>query len=262
MKPNVIVLRAPGTNCEEETALALEKAGANPEILHIWRLVERPDRFKKAKLLVIPGGFSYGDDVAAGRLLGNELRLRLKDQVMPYIRSGRFVLGICNGFQVLTAMGLLPDSQSSHQQEAALILNDSGRYEDRWVRLAFNEKSPCPFKLDDPIWVPVAHGEGKFVVNHAEILARIVKNEQIVAQYIDEEEDLAGYPHNPNGSVQNIAALCNKKGNVIGLMPHPERHINRFQHPMWTRMSEKERKTDGDGLRLFQRLIDYIRRHV
>lgn len=261
MSVKALVLRAPGTNCEVETAFALEKAGGDPEILHIWRLVEEPSILKKVKILVIPGGFSYGDDVAAGRIFANEIKLRLKEHLIQYIRSGRMVLGICNGFQVLTSMGFLPATESKFQEEAALVLNDSGRYEDRWIRLAFNPKSPSPFASDDPILVPVAHGEGKFIVNTPETLARLVKNEQILAQYVDENGELAGYPHNPNGSMKNIAAVTNKKGNVIGLMPHPERHITAYQHPSWTRLPARKRG-EGDGLRLFQRLVHYTRRHV
>jgi len=246
-----LVVRAPGTNCEHETAYALERAGAQAEIVHVWRVIEKPALLDPVKLLVIPGGFSYGDDLGAGRLLANELRMRLRESLLTFIRSRRCILGICNGFQVLTTMGLLPASEGKYQPEAALVMNDSGRYEDRWVRLRFNRESPAPFKTDDPVFLPVAHAEGKFMVKSQGVLDRLVHNHQILAQYDGD---------NPNGSVQDIAAVTNKHGNVIGIMPHPERYVTTYQHPAWTRMKNPH-KGEGDGLRLFRRLIDYLRRH-
>ncbi len=261
MNVKAIVLRAPGTNCDQETAFALEQGGADAEILHIWKLIENPRLLRKTKILVIPGGFSYGDDIAAGKLMANELKLKMKDQLEMFIKSGRLILGICNGFQVLTSMGLLPATEGGAAEEAALVLNDSSRFEDRWVHLAFNEKSPSPLKDDDPVNLPVAHGEGKLVTMSPDVLNRLIKQNQVVAQYVDEEGELAGYPHNPNGSVKNIAALCNPSGNVMGLMPHPERYLTGYQHPQWTR-SKDRRKAEGDGLRLFQRLVYYARKHA
>ena len=251
-----LVLRTAGTNCDYETVYAIEKAGAVAERIHINLFKNKEVNMNDYQLLAIPGGFSYGDDIAAGRLMANEMKYLLKQMVLEFAHSLKPVIGICNGFQVLVQTGLLPGFELVDVKElTALANNDTGRFEDRWVNLTTNKKSRCLFTegMGD-IYLPIAHGEGKFMVADEETLHRIVKQGQIVFQYVNEKGKSAGYPHNPNGSVLDIAGICNAKGNVLGMMPHPERHVTRYQHPRWTREKLKE---EGDGMALFKNAVKY-----
>jgi len=247
-----IVLRAPGTNCDVETAFAFEQAGSGVDLVHVNQLIRHERQLADYQILVIPGGFTYGDDIAAGKVLANELRLKLGEDIMRFFEVGRLVLGICNGFQVLVKAGFLPEPQNGNQPRVTLAANDSGRFECRWVRLAVNKGSPCVFTRGmESMDVPVAHGEGKFVAE-ADILPDI----NVVARYTDEQGDTeAGYPHNPNGSMDNIAGICDSSGRIFALMPHPERHIRGTQHPQWTRMGVKQY---GDGLQIFQNAVRWV----
>ncbi len=224
-----IILRTAGTNCDQETAHALRLAGADPQVVHVNRLLSKEVSLQDFDLLVIPGGFSYGDDVAAGKILANELRFKLADALEHFIRSGRRVIGICNGFQVLVKTGYLPGPAAA--QTVTLTANDSGQFQCHWVKLR-REKSACRWLNEtDMDWdLPIAHGEGKFMTQDAKTLATLEKNKQVVFRYRGA---------NPNGSVRAIAGICNAKGNVVGLMPHPERHMERTQHPEWTRRNLK-----------------------
>ena len=254
--PKILILRAAGTNCDLETANAFKLLGAQPELAHI-------DQFRKGKLrlmdfaaLVIPGGFSYGDDVAAGRILANQIRLHLKD-LRQFIRLGRPVLGICNGFQALVKAGILPTSNTC-EQTAGFTANDSGTFEARWVHLRINTQSSCLFfkGLPEMIELPVAHGEGKLVLKSPRQLEELKKNKSIAMQYVSDDGKLAGYPANPNGSVFNIAALSNPEGNCLGLMPHPERFTTIHHHPNWTRQTFLK---EGVGLEIFRNAVQYCR---
>jgi phosphoribosylformylglycinamidine synthase I len=263
---SVCVLRTAGTNCDEETAFAFQKVGARPKLLHINYLIEHPKSLHEYAILAIPGGFTYGDDVAAGKILANELRCKLMQDLQKFIREGKLIIGICNGFQVLVKAGLLPGN-GDLKQEASLIINDSGKFEDRWVYL----KSParqvskslkkCVWTKDLPevIYLPVAHGEGKFITQDNGVLQRLRQSGQIVLQYCDEKERLSGYPYNPNGSQDNIAGICDETTRVFGLMPHPERHVGFRQHPRWRKIKTKEA---GDGLQIFKNGLDYAKRHI
>jgi len=254
----VIVLRTAGTNCDEETAYAFERAGAVAERVHVNRLVERPARLRAYHVLVVPGGFSYGDDIASGKLLANEIRYRLDGAVERFLDEGKLILGICNGFQVLVKAGLLP-GRPRGRVATTLTLNDSGRFEDRWVRLRV-ESDRCPFVArGDFMELPVAHGEGKFVAPRRTLRA-LEENRQVVFRYVGPDgRPGAGYPWNPNGSLADVAGICDPTGRVLGLMPHPERHVEPRQHPRWTR---EERGAEGDGARLFRNAVDYVRRNL
>ncbi|MCM8801078.1 MAG: phosphoribosylformylglycinamidine synthase I [Candidatus Omnitrophica bacterium] len=257
-KARVCVLRTAGTNCDQETAFAFSKVDAQVELVHINRLIERKKALLDYDILAIPGGFTYGDDVAAGKILANELRFKLKEDLKRFIQRGKLIIGICNGFQVLVKSGLLP-GQDDFKQEASLIINDSARFEDRWVYLKnFSNKCIWTRNLPEIIYLPVAHGEGKFVVKDKATLIRLNKNGQIVFRYSDEKGKLKSYPYNPNGSQDNIAGICDETGRIFGLMPHPERHIDFLQHPHWIKRKNKE----GDGLQIFKNGIEYARLYL
>ncbi|MDH7599612.1 MAG: phosphoribosylformylglycinamidine synthase I [Sedimentisphaerales bacterium] len=254
---NVLVLRAAGINCDLETQYAFEQAGASAQRIHINRLIERKDLLDQFHILVIPGGFSYGDDVAAGRILANQLIHHLEDQIYRFIEQGRLVLGICNGFQVLVKSGILPGLGGSKRQEhVSITWNDSGRYEDRWVYLE-PQGDRCVFlEPGRRLYLPVAHAEGKVVVSDQQVLESLQQGGFIALKYVDQEGKEGPYPINPNGSVASIAALTDTTGRVLGLMPHPERFIHPTHHPHWTRLG---RQIERDGMTIFSRAVQYVR---
>ena len=254
--PKILVLRAAGTNCDVETAEALKAVGGAPDLVPVASLKTGKVKLMDYAMLVIPGGFSYGDDVGAGKILANQIRLYLKD-LRQFIRLGRPVLGICNGFQALVKAGILPTSNLC-EQTAGFTINDSGRFEARWVHLRLNTQSSSLFfkGLPEMIELPVAHGEGKLVIKAPRHLEELKKNKSIAMQYVSDDGKLTGYPANPNGSLFNIAALSNPEGNCLGMMPHPERYTTRYQHPNWTRQTFVK---DGVGLALFKNAVDYCK---
>ncbi|PCI37373.1 MAG: phosphoribosylformylglycinamidine synthase I [Elusimicrobia bacterium] len=253
-KPKIMILRTAGTNCDVETATALKMADASPELVHITELAGKKKSVFDYAAIVIPGGFSYGDDVAAGKILANEIKAHVKD-LRGFVRSGRPVIGICNGFQVLVKAGLLPQSIAG-DQTATLTINDSNKFETRWVRLRVNLQSGSLFTqgLPEMIELPVAHGEGKFVVKSPKVLESLKKSRSILMQYVNEEGKFSGYPYNPNGSLFNIAAITNPDGNCLGMMPHPERYTSRYHHPNWTRQTFCK---EGVGLEIFRNTVKY-----
>jgi phosphoribosylformylglycinamidine synthase I len=256
--PNVIILRAPGTNCDAETAFAFQQAGAKTETLHINRLLDQPKLFEQFQILCIPGGFSYGDDIAAGRIFGNLMQHHLADQMTKFKDQGKLILGICNGFQVLMKSPVLLDSDSEKGAAATLALNDSGRYEDRWVRLAVTGEKCVFLKGITEMYLPVAHAEGKFVARDSRTLQALDSAGQLALRYVSQSGNGSGpvgFPDNPNGSQANVAGVCDSTGRVLGLMPHPERHIDPTQHPRWTR---GEANPVGDGLQLFINAVQYF----
>ncbi|MEO0143196.1 MAG: phosphoribosylformylglycinamidine synthase I [candidate division WOR-3 bacterium] len=254
MKIKVLILRAAGTNCDVETAYAFEVAGAIAERCYI-------DEVKKKNLLdyqilVLPGGFTYGDDISAGKILANEIKYTMKDKILRFLEKGNLILGICNGFQVLVKCGILPGNEGYFQpQTVSLVTNDSERFEDRWVYLkVYPERSVFTQGIERVIFLPVAHAEGKFVVKNKQILQEI--KSQIVFQYVNEDGNLNGYPYNPNGSIMNIAGIADRTGRILGLMPHPERHISSLQHPLHTRLKLNKK---GDGFKIFENAVNYFR---
>jgi len=260
MKPKVCVLRTAGTNCDQETAFAFSVCGAQAQLVHINELVTGKARLGGYHILALPGGFSYGDDIASGKIFANELKYKLAKELKDFIADGKLIIGICNGFQILVKSGLLPGNNLL-AQEASLIINDSGKFEDRWVYLkAHGAKSKCVWAkgLPDVIYLPVAHGEGKFIVKDKNTLSRIKESGQVVFYYSGPNGAACGYPENPNGSVDNIAGICDITGRVLGLMPHPERHIFSLQHP---RHSLTAGRGYGEGLGIFANGVEYIKKH-
>jgi len=249
-KVRTLIIRAPGTNCDAETMFAFQQAGAVVSSVHVNRLICGEQRLSDYQIMVIPGGFTYGDDIAGGKVLANELRLKLGEDIRRFVENGGLILGICNGFQVLVKAGFLPRLSNGNSPQLTLSANDSGKFECRWVHLRVNKESPCVFtKGIDEMYLPVAHGEGKIVAD-PEVLPEL----NVVLYYSDEYgNSKAGYPYNPNGSVGNIAGICDGSGRVFALMPHPERHIRGTQHPQWTRQGAKEY---GDGYQIFLNAVN------
>jgi phosphoribosylformylglycinamidine synthase subunit PurQ / glutaminase len=266
MPVKVIVIRTAGTNCDKETAFAFQLAGAEPELVHINQLVRGDRRLNDYQILAIPGGFTYGDDIASGKILANELKYKLEQDLERFIEEGKLIIGICNGFQVLVKAGLLPNLAGDFQTiEATLTLNDSAKFEDRWIFLRKTQhakrNTPCVWtkSINGVIKLPVAHGEGKFIPRTQKILKRLKNEGLIVFEYCDEDGKRKGYPHNPNGSVESIAGICDPTGRILGLMPHPERHVSRLQHPSWTRSGQKG---PGDGLQIFTNGVNFVKKHL
>ena len=255
-EPKVVILRAPGTNCDQETGFAFEKAGGSVAYIHINELCERPDALSDAQILCLPGGFSYGDDIAAGRILASQLQTRLSDAISQFRDDGKLVLGICNGFQILIKSGfLLPSDEQG--LPATLTWNDSGRFVDCWVNLK-SDSDKCVFLRDvEQLYLPIAHAEGKFVSRDESILDSLQSNHQLALKYC-RPGGLNGhvpYPHNPNGSTAHVAGVCDPTGRIFGLMPHPERHIAPTQHPRWTREGLAAK---ADGMAIFENAIRFF----
>lgn len=268
-----LILRAPGINCDRETAYACRLAGFETELLHINHLLKAPERLLDYDFLVIPGGFSYGDDLGAGTLLAKNLSVHLGVQLDRFINEGRPVLGICNGFQVLVRAGLLPGrlvdtsmsfDERSFTPDCSLTDNSSAQFECRWIKLAVLE-SACIFTQSEKQYIelPVAHGEGRFVLADPATLTQLHASGQVPLVYtysmaIGNERGMQPvlYPDNPNGSIGNIAGICNVQGNVFGLMPHPERFVNALQHPQ----RHGTENGHGDGLLIFKNAYEYARK--
>lgn len=275
----VLVLRGPGTNCDRETAFAFERAGATAELLHVNRLLECPAVLRGFQILCVPGGFSYGDDVGAGRIMATQIIHHLAEALREFKAAGKLILGICNGFQVLLKAGVLLDPDPENGPPATLTYNDSGKFEDRWVQLAAKTTNCVFLEGIDSMYLPVAHAEGKFVARDRQTLDRLDAAGQLVLRYrrlsaADEPvvappcgetvppeggttNGLAGvpYPDNPNGSMADTAGICDSTGRVLGLMPHPERHVEPTHHPRWTR---GEAGQEGDGMKVFQNAVAYF----
>ncbi len=253
--PRVLILHANGTNRDRDAARACELAGGTPEIVHVNQLVAGERDLLDYHMLVVPGGFSYGDDLGAGALWALDLRHRLGDGMLRFISEGRPVLGICNGFQTLVKAGLLPgEAWSGGGRVVTLTDNAQARFECRWVYLEANPACPSLFThgIDAPFYVPIAHGEGRVLAKDDTTLQRLWDEGLIGLRYVDANGDAAGYPLNPNGSALDIAGLSNPEGNVFGLMPHPENHIFGWQHPRYHRGER-----GMDGLRLFENGIRF-----
>jgi phosphoribosylformylglycinamidine synthase len=249
--PKVCILHAKGSNRDREAALACQLADGAPEVVYVSQVLAGEKRLSDYQMLVIPGGFSYGDDLGAGVLWAMTLKHRLGDDLARFVADGRPVLGICNGFQVLVKAGLLPGPEFHTNQghPVTLTANESGRFECRWVYLKANSCSPSLFTedLDELIYCPVAHGEGRLIAQDDELLKTVQRENLAALTYVDAAGNPVGYPGNPNGSALNIAGLTNPAGNVLGLMPHPEDHVFAWQRP------DRHRGVSGMmGLRLFE----------
>ena len=274
--PRVLVLRAPGTNCDEETAYAFGLAGGRADRVHVNRLLDGSRRLADYQILCLPGGFSYGDDIAAGRILGTQLRHHLAGALAEFKAAGKLILGICNGFQILMRSGLLLDDERPHGPPATLTWNDSRHFEARWVTLRCEPSKAIFFAGLDSLELPVAHAEGRFVVRDPSVLKRLEQDGRIVLRYqvgehATQEALAAGatstvsaatepgprvpYPANPNGSHGDVAGICDATGRVCGLMPHPERFVDELQHPRWRR---RRGERQGAGLAVFKNAVRYF----
>jgi phosphoribosylformylglycinamidine synthase subunit PurQ / glutaminase len=254
--PRVLILRAPGSNCDGELHFAFEKAGGAPEKVHINRLRENPKLLKQFQILAIPGGFTYGDDVAAGKILATQLSHFLGEAIRQFRDAEKLIIGVCNGFQALLKSGVLLPPDPDEGPLATLANNDPPGFKDRWIRLAATPESKCPWlKGIDQMLVPIAHGEGRFVCRHEWILKGLEQSGQVVLRYCDERGEPGSFPINPNGSQGHVGGICDPTGRVLGLMPHPERHVLPTQHPHWTRNGLKE---EGDGLKLFLNAVRFF----
>ncbi len=263
-KIKTIILRTAGTNCDKETAFAFEKAGSKADLVHINRLIENKEILSKYHILAIPGGFTYGDDVASGKVLANELRFSLKKQINDFVKQGKLIIGICNGFQVLVKMGLLPRIKGNFNVEATLSLNDNGIFTAKWVHLkSYPQNNKCIWTkgLPEVVGIPIAHAEGKFIPKTKSVLKTLKNNGQVVFRYTDGTGTAAGEPHNPNGSIDDIAGICDPSGRILGMMPHPERHISRLHHPNWRRHTEEKNKL-GIGLEIFRNGVEYAKKEL
>lgn len=254
MNPRVLIIRAPGTNCDLETQFAFEMAGASAEVHHVNRWLDNPSLSNDYQVLCIPGGFSFGDDVGAGRILANQMQLFLGDRLRDFIESDKLILGICNGFQALLKSGiLLPETNG--QPSATLTWNDAGHFIDRWVHLRATDQK-CVFLQDvEQMYLPIAHAEGKFVAAGNDLLDAWQANGQLAVTYCEGETTTDRSPANPNGSHRDVAGVCDETGRVFGLMPHPERFVQRTQHPQWTRRGDD---LTADGLSIFRNAVRYF----
>ncbi|HEY3242367.1 MAG TPA: phosphoribosylformylglycinamidine synthase I [Phycisphaerae bacterium] len=252
---NVCVIRAAGINCDRETVHAWRVAGAEAQLVHVRELMEDPQRLEQFQVVTIPGGFSYGDDLGAGKILAEQLHLRLEDALRGVVDRDGLLIGICNGFQVLVKAGLLPGGDWGRAR-VSIVANESARFEDRWVRMV-PASSRCVIVAGiSSLQMPVAHGEGRVVTADGEAAERLRRDDCIALRYVGAGgESPAGYPANPSGSLDDIAALTDATGRVFGLMPHPERHIDRTQHPLWTRRAPG---AEPDGLRIFRNAVEYF----
>ncbi len=257
MIPRILVLRAAGSNCDFETKYAFDIAGGKSDLVHVNRLLENKVLLDDYQIIAIPGGFTYGDDISAGKVLANQLKYKLAEQLTKFHKDGKLIIGICNGFQVLVKAGLLPVVDFNATQKVTLTDNDSHKYEDRWVNLKVND-SCCVFtqNMKDQVFFPVAHAEGKFIPESDAVLRDLWKNRQVVFQYTSQNGSKPVYPENPNGSVDDIAGICDTSGRVLGLMPHPERHIDPTHNPLWTRNGLS---SEADGLPLFKNAVNYFK---
>ncbi len=264
-----LVITGYGINCEIELAAAYQLAGAEVEIVHFNDIFLGKTDIADFQVLNFPGGFSFGDDLGSGKVLANKMKYkRMADgkqfysALLDFIETGNFILGICNGFQFLVKMGLLPNIKGEHEQEATLTFNDSGKFEDRWVYCRANPQSNTPFLAGiDKIALPVRHGEGKLIISNNEIRSEISRKNLNCLSYTDADGNITSrYPDNPNGSDLDCAGLCDETGQVFGLMPHPEAFLSFYNHPDWAgkKRSEQVQSQDGEGLKIFTNIVKYL----
>jgi phosphoribosylformylglycinamidine synthase I len=258
MKPKTLILRTAGVNCDAETAHAFELAGATTQFLHVNQLLARPAALRDFQLLAIPGGFSYGDDIAAGRIFANQIRHHLADAFAEFIADQKPIIGICNGFQVLVKTDLLPGRLAGREgQTCTLTNNDCGRFTDRWINLAGRSKKCVWTNGIENFELPIAHGEGKFVPANESVRKELWDNDQVALVYTKSDGSPAAgqFPDNPNGSIDDVAGVCDASGLVFGLMPHPERFVDAIQHPAWGRRGAMG---VGQGLAVFENAVRHV----
>jgi phosphoribosylformylglycinamidine synthase len=260
----VLVLTGLGLNCEAETEAAFGMVGASPQCVHLLDVLEggRNVRLAGFQILAFIGGFAFGDHLGAGFVFANKIRWRLYDQLLEFIERGGMALGVCNGFQTMVRLGLLPGLDGDYRTPRATVApNDRLGYRDAWVRLAFEKASPCIWTSGiESIELPSRHGEGKFLAESPELLERLESNNQVVARYVDPDgQPTEGWPYNPNGSPRAVAGVCDPSGRLFGLMPHPDAYLYPFNHPQWRRQRlEGTLPSEGAGLAVFRNGVDAV----
>lgn len=263
-RPRALVIRTAGTNCDAELVRAFEMGGASPELIHIQALIDDPARIRRFELIGFPGGFSYGDDVASGRILAMQARERLYPALRDAAARGAAMIGVCNGFQVMVQVGLLPGPGAGEgwpegeppRARVALAENEPPRFVDRWVGVEAGRLSHCVwtrglggFTAPEHAMLPIAHGEGRFVPEDDAVLRDLEQRGQVALRYRD----------NPNGSAGDVAGICDASGRIFGLMPHPERYLDWNRHPFWTRFDRAGLPDRTPGLAMFASAVDAVR---
>ncbi|MBF0279571.1 MAG: phosphoribosylformylglycinamidine synthase subunit PurQ [SAR324 cluster bacterium] len=269
--PRTLILSGYGLNCDKETAYCCRLAGGNTvDVVHTSKIIRGEIQLKDYQFLIFIGGFLDGDDLGAGRVGANRFKygilqrtdLKLHDQLIEFVEADKLILGICNGFQVLVKLGLLPATGNRHNiQEVSITSNANNQFENRWVHLKVNPNSHCIFTRGIPhLYLPVRHGEGRIEGDREEVLKNLLVRNQVPLQYASPENEVTErYPDNPNGSPWGIASMSNQKGNVMGLMPHPEAFHHFTNHPHWTRLTfQGENSEEGEGLSLFKNAYRYL----
>ena len=266
MQPKVLIPTGYGLNCENETAYAFASVEGVADKVHSSDVFAKPSILEDYHILAMIGGFSFGDHIAAGKVLANRYKYRLAENLERFIEGGKLVIGICNGFQSMVQLGLLPGFDGRYDEQlVSLVSNESGVFEDRWIMLTANPSSKCVFTNNmQSIELPVRHGEGKLVVRDEGVLHRLRRDGQVALQYADPATGKATmrYPLNPNGSLDSIAGICDPSGRVFGVMPHPEAYNNPYNHPNWALQRQaKSLPSEGLGLQVFRNAVEYVRKN-
>jgi phosphoribosylformylglycinamidine synthase len=261
-KPNILIVTGYGVNCEAESAHAWKLAGAEPKQVHLNDLLENPDQLADFQAMMFIGGFSYGDHMTSGHVFALRVKHHMQEQLQAFIDAGKLIIGICNGFQVMVKMGLLPGLDGAFfEPKLALMQNDCGTFQNFWCDIRFEENSPCVFTQGlGTILLPIRHGEGKIFTLDAELLDRLEKEGCVAARYVDEEnQPTQAFPANPNGSLNAIAGLCDPSGRIFGMMPHPEAYLFPENHPNWDQEKLNDQLPEkGLGLKLFENAVQFI----
>ncbi|MCO5045844.1 MAG: phosphoribosylformylglycinamidine synthase subunit PurQ [Verrucomicrobia bacterium] len=264
MKPTILILTGYGLNCEAESAHAWRLAGAEPRLAHLNDVIEDPTLLRDAQGLMLMGGFSYGDHLGSGLVFANRLRTKLREELQAFIERGRIVLGVCNGFQILTQLGMLPGLKGDYfAPTVALQQNECGSFQNFWVTLRFEEKSPCVFTRGlTSMELPIRHGEGRLFTADRAALNQLQRKHLVPCRYADPATGKATmkFPHNPNGSEKAIAGLCDETGRIFGLMPHPEAYLHPENHPQWDFQEVRGALPEtGQGLALFSNAVEFLK---
>jgi len=269
-KPKSMILCGNGINCEKESGYIFREAGALTYQVHVTDVKENPSLIHEYDCIFFPGGFSYGDHIDAGIVLAKDFKYRAMEDIEKFISDGKLMIGICNGFQVLVKLGVLPGSDEKFERKITLTKNYSNRFRDDWVHLKFYQDSPCVFTRDiEGMYLPVRHGEGNFFAPD-EALKELYENDLVVAKYVDEDGRPANgrWPHNPNASLDDIAGICDPTGRIFGLMPHPEAFNDFTNHPRWTRIKRELKRMgksipeEGDGIKIFRNAVKYMKENL
>ena len=266
-EPSVLILTGYGLNCEAESRAAWERAGARATLMHLNDLFDDPSQLHRYQALMFIGGFSFGDHMGSGHVFAARIRRRMQGDLTAFIQRGGLVLGVCNGFQIMVKLGLLPGLDGDYRrQTVTLTWNDTGVFRDAWVHLTMESESPCVFTQGlERLYLPVRHGEGKFLALDDALLDRLEAEGLVPCRYADPEtgEPTAAYPHNPNGSARAIAGLCDPTGRIFGMMPHPEAFLFPWNHPRWSRIRlAGDPPPHGQGLALFRNAVAFAQEHL